>query len=359
MPETQEALTITMSNTKKEMLAAYQDMKMALEKRDRELADAEAEKKTWREKAAEEAAVRAESDDPVRRLHDLRSDIGRQLTELARQFEGETEEYSRLKQAVEDRKSELQRIYEVETAAADLTALLEANRKRKEEFHAEMAEQRQKFAAEMEAEKATWARNKLEQEERRKDEKAAKERERKREQEEFEYDLKREREQRRNQLDDEMAALLREVATTRVEFEREQAEREGALAKREAAVADREKRVDELQHAVDAFPAELEEKVAEAVKTVSDRLNAEFTGREALLKTGFEGERNVLNGRIEALENLTENQEKAIQALTAQQEKAYEKVQDIASKAVASAGERHAGWPAPERQVRVSGEDRG
>ena len=134
MPKTQEAPTITMSNTKKEMLAAYQEMKAELEERASELVAADAEKETWRKKAAEKAAERAESDDPVRRLHDLRSDIGRQLTELARQFEGETEEYSRLKQAVEDRKSELQRIYEVETAAADLAELLEANRKIKEEF---------------------------------------------------------------------------------------------------------------------------------------------------------------------------------------------------------------------------------
>ncbi len=359
MPETHEALTITMSNTKKEMLAAYEEMKTALEERHRELADADAEKETWRKKAAEKAAERAESDDPVRRLHDLRSDIGRQLTELARQFEGETEEYSRLKQAVEDRKSELHRIYEVETAAADLTALLEANRERKEEFHADMTEQRQKFATEMETEKATWARNRLEHQEQSKDARAARERERKREQEEFDYNLKRERGHRSNQLEDEMAALQREISTTREEFEREQAERKGAISMREEAVAEREKRIDDLQQAVDGFPAELAERVAEAGEDMTARLNAEFAGREALQKKGFEGERDVLNGRIEALESLTKNQEQTIQALTAQQEKAYEKVQDIASKAVASAGERHAGWPAPERQVRVSGEDRG
>lgn len=359
MAQTEKAPAISMSSTKKEMLGAYQDMKTVLEKRNRELADTAAEKETWRKKAAEEAAERAESDDPVRRIHDLRSDIGRQLTELARQLESETEEYSHLKQAVEDRKSELQRIYEVETAAADLTALLEANRKRKEESQAEMAEQRQKFAAEMEEEKATWERKKQEHEQHRKDEKAAQIRERTREEEEFDYDLKREREQRRNQLEDEMAALEREIAISRERFEREQAEKEESLAKREEAVAEREKRIDELQMAVDAFPVELEEKVAEAVKEMTDRLNTEFANREALLKKGFEGERNVLNSRIEALENMTKNQEKGIQALTSQQEKAYEKVQEIANKAVVSAGERHTGWPAPEHQVRVSREDRG
>jgi phage-related minor tail protein len=124
-------------------------------------------------------------------------------------------------------------------------------------------------------------------------------------------------------------------------------------------VAEREKHMEELQAAVDAFPARLEDEAARVVTSTTERLQAEFTSREALLKKEFEGERNVLQGRIEALENLTRNQEKHIATLTSQQEKAYEKVQEIASKAVSSAGERFAGWAAPERPPRASGEDRG
>ncbi|MCF7849769.1 MAG: hypothetical protein K9M45_13040 [Kiritimatiellales bacterium] len=118
------------------------------------MANADAEKEKWRQEAASAAAERAESEDPVRRIHDLRSDIGKQLTDLAGKFESETEEYTRLKQAVEDKQTELQRIYEVETAASDLRALIEANRKCKEDFEREMAVQRQKFEAEMETNKA-------------------------------------------------------------------------------------------------------------------------------------------------------------------------------------------------------------
>ena len=125
-------------------------MKQILEAQEKELAKASAEKVKWRQEAASAAAERAENEDPVRRIHDLRSDIGKQLTDLAGKFESETDEYTRLKQAVDDKKTELQRIYEVETAASDLTALIEANRKCKEDFEQEMADQRENFEAEME-----------------------------------------------------------------------------------------------------------------------------------------------------------------------------------------------------------------
>lgn len=359
MTQPDETPAISMSNTKKEMFAAYEEMKAALAKRDQELADATEERETWRKKAAEAAAERAESDDPVRRIHELRSDIGRQLTDLAGKFESETEEYSRLKQAVGDKKAELERIYQVETAASDLAALIEANRKQKEDFEEDIASRRQQFEDEVAAEKTAWEREKQEHEQQVRDERAAQERERKREQEEYDYNLKREREQRQNKLEDEMAALEKEVAAKREQFQREQDEKQEGLAAREQAVTEREQRMDDLQAAVDAFPTELEQKVAAAVAETTERLNAEFASREALLKKEFEGERNVLNSRIEALEALAENQEKRIDSLTRQQEAAYEKVQDIANKAVSSAGDRQSSWRTPERHSRVADEDKG
>ncbi len=70
----------------------------------------------------------------------------------------------------------------------------------------------------------------------------------------------------------------------------------------------------------------------------------------AALQKEFEGERNVLKGKIESLEQLVKDQAKRIEALSAQQEKAYEKVQDIANKAVSGAGERHnQRWPSEPR----------
>jgi hypothetical protein len=52
----------------------------------------------------------------------------------------------------------------------------------------------------------------------------------------------------------------------------------------------------------------------------------------------FEGERNVLKARIEALQNTVQQQAEQITKLAQQQELAYEKVQNIAVRAIEGAG---------------------
>jgi hypothetical protein len=60
-------------------------------------------------------------------------------------------------------------------------------------------------------------------------------------------------------------------------------------------------------------------------------------GNEELNSKGFEGEKNVLITKIELLEKLVSAQQNQIEASTNQLQNAYEKVQNIAVKAVISA----------------------
>ena len=55
------------------------------------------------------------------------------------------------------------------------------------------------------------------------------------------------------------------------------------------------------------------------------------------LRIPFEGEKNVLKGRIESLETMVKLQTTQIEELSRKHEQAYEKVQDIANRAVAAA----------------------
>jgi hypothetical protein len=339
MSEQQQAGTpaVSMSNTKKEMLAAYQAMKHLLEEKQQELLDAEKQKAQFKKKAAVVAADKAVAEDPVRRIQDLKSSIGRELTALADKFEAETEKYAQLKDAIVEKQAELRRIYEVETAALDLAALLEAQRRTKEEFEADMKNRRETFEAEMAEAAADWEKQKRARDQQLKEEERVGKRNREREEEEYEYKLKRKREQQSNKLEDEMAAFEKEIATRREEFERQAVAKQAELDEREKAVAERESHADDLQRKVDSFPQEMEEKLAAAVKATTERLNAEHAAKGALQEKEFEGERNVLSSKIEALEKLVDSQARQIDALAKQQENAYEKVQDIASKAVAGA----------------------
>ena len=332
-----ETPAVGMSNTKKEMLAAYQEVKKALAEKQRELLDAKKQKELFQRTATVAAADKAAAEDPVHRIQELKSSIGRELTALAEKFEAETEKYGQLKNAIVEKQADLQRIYEVETAASDLAALLEAQRLKKEDFEMDANNRRETFATEMAETSADWKKQKQSHEQQMKEEELARKRTREREKEEYEYSLKREREQRKNKLEDEMAALKKEISTGRAEFEHQTAVKQSEFDAREQAVAERETHVDELQRQVDGFPQEMEKQLAATVKSTTERLNAEHAANTALFKKEFEGERNVLSSKIEALDTLTNSQTRQIDALTQQQEKAYEKVQDIASKAVASA----------------------
>lgn len=74
--------------------------------------------------------------------------------------------------------------------------------------------------------------------------------------------------------------------------------------------------------------------VNKVVKEVREKLQAEAQSRETLLKKTFEGEQNVLKTKIQALEKETKEQSEQIVRLLQQLEAAYQKVQDVAVKAV-------------------------
>ena len=314
---------VSMSNTKKEMLEAYQTVKSLIEEKDQQLLDAEKAKDKMRKEVTEEIASEALSKDPVERIQELKSAVIHQLNDLSDKMEAEKERYAKICEAIEDKQKEIQTLYEVETAAQDLAALIEAQRRRKQEFDQSLAQKREVLEGEIAATRDTWEK-----------EKEAQETRRQREQEEYEYELKRERDQRRNALEDELAVLEKKIVQEREVHEKAVAEKQVELERRENEVAERERHANELQRQVDAFPQELDNEVKAAVEEVAKRLQTEREQQLALRAKEFEGERNVLTSRIEGLEKLVQTQNQQIEQLSKQQEKAYEKVQDIANRAV-------------------------
>ncbi len=317
--------------------AAYQNIKKMLQHNQRELHQAEKQRELLKEEAALATADKAASENPVHLIHDLKSAIGRELATIAEKLEAEAEKYSQLKSAIELKQQELERIYEIETAATDLTALLEAHHQAKDKFEAEMKNTQEAFAVEMAA--VTLEREKQEKDavSKWREEERLRAQSRKREEEEYQYNLTRERDQKRNALEDELGALEKEISSNRVEFDRETGDKQNELAERAKVLLEKEKHLDDLQNRVDSIPAEIEKSTTAAVKDTTEKLTTLHEAQKALLKKSFEGEINVLSSKIETMDKLVETQSRQIEALTRQQETAYEKVQDIASKAVAGA----------------------
>ena len=350
---------VSMANTKKELLEAYEIAKQRVENQSKDLLDAEKARKRMEKQVATATADAQTAQDPVQRLHDLRGAISRELGDLAERFENEIETYRKIQSAIETKQAELDTIYQVETAASDLAALIDAQRIKKEQFNQEMSTQKAAFETEMDELRTQWQREKADHDRQTAEENASLKKDRQREKEEYEYAFAREKAQRINALEDELQALEKEIAAKRSEFDSSVQERTAALDTREEAVAAREKEMDALQKEVDGFSKRLDTAVQAAVADTTKQMFRDFESEKALMQARFDGEKNVQAGKIEALDKMVASQDAQIKDLSRKSEQAYEKVQDIANKAVTASRRDSYAAPSSRGAIPVRDEDQG
>jgi len=345
-----ESPDISMSNTKKEMLQAYEELREKLEKQsEMALKPEETQQAKREEKVIASAEKATESNDVTRRVYDLKDEIGRFLADMAAKIENEKERYNEIKHAVEIRNKELMDIYEIEKSAHSLAALLEAQKQKKLEYETEMELRKNEIEDEILNTKINWEKEKLQYTQLQKEQKAELEKIRKREKEEFEYEFNRDKEIKKQQLNDEIESLNKQLQEQKEVFDKETAQRESELQHRENVVSEREKYMDTLQSEVDTFPVELEKQILQAVTETTERIKNDAKKNEEILIKGFEGEKNVLTTKIQAFEKLTADQQKQIEKLSGQMDNAYGKVQEIAMKAVSGKGQVYVPAKAPEQ----------
>lgn len=332
--EKDELPDISMTNTKKEMLAAFSELKKKLhEKAETEL---KPEKKKEERRKAEviKTADTLTTDGTVEKINALKVEIGKMLSQLSDNLEEEASNYLKLKESIELKKKELKEIYDIEASAFALAALIEAQKQKKQEFDEEMTGRKETLETEIQQKRLEWEKEKQEFEaavkERNNEEKKLRERQK----EEFDYNFKRDQQLSKNTFNDEKEKMGKELAAAKEAFEKKVAETEKNLNEREEKVKEREKFVNDLQTQVDQFPTQLDSAVNKAVKEVTERLTLEAKKNEELLKKGYEGETNVLKTKIESLEQTVAQQDKQITDLSQRLEKSYSKVQDIAVKAI-------------------------
>lgn len=335
-PKGEDIPKITTSNTKKEMLEAYNKLRKAMATQAQTELKPEKAKEERERREVLQTADALTTDKVIKTVNELKSETSKAFTDIAAKLEEETERYNKLRRAIEIKEKELEELFEIEKSAFTLAALLEAQKQQRQVFEDEMARRKELLETEINQTKLDWERQKKQHAEELKEQKEQEEKRRRREKEEYEYSFEREKEQKINTLADEINRLDKELQDKREEFDKQTRAKESELEEREQAVAEREKIMDTLQARVDGFPKELEREVEKAVKEVTLRLTAEASKNEQLLVRGFEGEKNVLQARIDAFEQVVATQKKQIDKLAEQLEGAYSKVQDIAVKAVAS-----------------------
>lgn len=322
---------ITMSNTKKEMLEAYKELlKQLEERREVELKP----EKELEEKQRVETVKIADSlsaEGVVKGISDLRLEIGKLLAKISDRLEEEVDKFTKIQKAIEFKENELKEVYEIERSAETLAALIEAQRRKREEFEKETTARKEELELEIEMARAEWEKEKKEHEATVKEMDREEEKRRKRDKEEYAYDFKREQQIARDQLEDEKARIEKEIQQFQEQKEKE-------LAEREKAIAEQEEELKKLREQVAGFPKEIDKAVGNAVKEATDKVKMDAKNRDDLLRKEFEGERTALKTRLESLEKVAGEQNDRIAKLTEQLEKSYQKVQDIAVKAVEGSG---------------------
>ena len=296
---------------------------------ERREAQARPEEKVEARLAAQAVAVADElsTEGVGKAISELKSVVGRMLTQLSDRLEEQVARYVQVQRAVVAKDAELKEIYEIQRQASTLTALIESHERQRERSEAELAETRRQVEREMEQTRADWERERKQREAEAKERDAAEQKRREREKEEYRYAFAREQQQARDQFTDEMARAQKDLAEQKASSERELSERERAVAAREDELAQLRKRVDGL-------PAEVDAAVAKAVKESLSRHQQDAAAREELLKREFAGERNVLTTRIHLLEQTVKEQADHITRLQDRSDKAYGQVQDIAVRAI-------------------------
>ncbi len=325
-----ETKKLAMTSTKQEMLNAYNALLKELEARQQ--GELRPEKRV-EEKKSREAVQIAESltaEGIAKEISALKLEIGKALTAIADQLEGQVGRFIAIGNAIAAKEKELAELYEIEKAAMSLAALIEAQNQKRAEFTAEMEEKKEALREEIESTRAAWKKEQEERDAAVKERDAAEKKRQTREKEEFDYAFKREQQTAADRFAYEKAKLEKELKDKKEQMEQELSAREAAVAAKEAELSDLRKQA--AQH-----PKELETSVARAIKETTERLTAEAKNREELLKKEIEGERNVFTARIESLEKTAKEQSDRISALTKQLEAAYQKVQDIAVKTVEGA----------------------
>ena len=310
--------TLTMKNTKAEMLEAYEDLVNRLNAKSKEQITPEQVEKTKEEKRIVTSA------DELVSMNILNETV--------------TGKYSDLKEAINLKEKELEELFEIKKEANSLVALINAHKEKDEELTKsfelkqielqELIDSKKKEIDKEIAEYKAYAKKekeKLNAEYEEYKEKLKKERER--EEEEYQYELDRKKLRENNSWEEEKA-------------EREKAieQKEADLTEREAKVKSYEERILELEQIVEEKDNDLAIKLEENTLKVAKQCEEEFKVKEELKDKEHKCELTILQDKLSRAEATVEALKNDKADLTNKLDEAYSKIIDISSKAVQSNG---------------------
>jgi hypothetical protein len=327
----------TLKSSKQELLDAYHEILEQLQQREKAQLRPEQRVQERKEEKVLTAVAGLSADGAIQQANLLKQEMAKTLSELGERLAAEVNRFIQVQQAIQIKEKDLKEIYDIERAAGSLAALIEAHRVEKDRTEAEMAEEKAELTREIDAIRQQWTKEKAERDAKVKEQQEMEAKQRKRQEEEYRYAFERERQLAKDKFEDEKAKLLAEKQSIEGQMKALKEQTEKSLQAREQAISQREAELASLQAEVQAFPKRLDATAAAAVKESGDRLRLEAKYEKDLLLKQFEGEKNVLTARIQSFDKAVKEQAEQLAKLSQQQEAAYQKVQDVAVKAIEGA----------------------
>jgi len=318
---------VTEKSRKTDILNAYRELLAKVREKKQTHPKVESKKKENKDIIDKAASLSGEK--IITSVADLKLELGKNLDVLEERMLVEHKKFSSLQTAVQIENQHLEAIYGIKSNADSLSALLLAQKEKKEHFENEIEAMQNNWELEQET-------YEKEQAEKQKEESKA----RKREEEEYQYKLKLKRERETDAYEQKKKALEQELIFKKADFEK-------SIAEREKSLTESEQELNDLRQQVDEFPDKLAKSVEEAKIEVQNQLEMGYNHKIQLTESQNSGERKLLDQTINSLRAKIKEQEAMIDQITSKNNAVGNQVQQIAIKAIEGASVRNT-WIPPQ-----------
>ena len=317
-----------MTNTKAEILAAYNDL---LKKKEAENSKHPKEEKAEKQKEETvKAATTLSAEGIVKGLADMKLHISVSIDKIEDTLLQEFQKLEKLQQAIRYESAYLDELYGIKANADSLAVLLTANKEKKQAFEAQMEQTKTVFEEVMQEKKQTWDKEQKERVLQWKEEENDRKKVISREEEEYKYTKNISRKKEEDDYQAKKTAQEKELAEKKQTIEK-------ALEEREKIIVVREQDMESLSKKVDSFPETLEKELAAARNQLEAQLTTKYQYERDLFAKEMQGETKLLQQTVFSLQAKIKEQDSLIASLNEKANTAGSQVQTIALKALDSA----------------------
>ena len=343
--------SINSKNTKAQILAAYKELekeKAEIQKKLKQAESANQETKVRSKVSATKPATVTPSPNSqsmnsistnieqiIKSLETLQVGFGGAVSQLSEQLITEATTFNKLQTNIEEELTELQDLHDLETVEADtLETLLTTYQDSAKNFSQEYSQREETLQQELEDLTKEWLK---EQENHQREIKLRNDnyaKTKQREEEEYQYNLELVRQLDRDNSEQELNQLYKELEEAREEQDKVWAEREKTISEKEKEYAETKQKVEEFEEKLKAEVKKATD-AGKGIGTYQAKVKADLRNKE------IEGETQNYNLRIQALESTIANNQTRINSLSKQLDSTLKQVQDLAVKAIEGTSNRN------------------